>query len=171
VGQSLPIGPRRGTSGIVAPPCQSGPLSQDVYSRRPAPLERRVVLWRTLDPNQSLLLLVARLFSRGACTYRRDQHLNSGVRFAKCRWTCGVPSPCRPTRPRLSPVTACSRFLSDASEAHRSYATQRREKRWESEAHFDRGEPHTRLCRAGGRLVTTGPPSASRQGEHDTFRG
>ena len=71
----------------------------------------------------------------------------------------------------MSPEATGSRIVPDASEAHRSYAAQRREQRRESVAHLDTGEPQSRLCRAGGLLVTTGPPSASRQGERDIHKG
>ena len=38
-------------------------------------------------------------------------------------------------------------------------------------AHLASGEPRSRLCRVGGRGVTTGPPSASRPGERDPCGG
>jgi hypothetical protein len=38
-------------------------------------------------------------------------------------------------------------------------------------AHLASEGPQTRLCRVGGRMVTTGPPSASRQGEHRARAG
>jgi len=61
-------------------------------------------------------------------------------------WICGQAP--REDRGRgLSLATTCSRFLSAASETHRSNATRRREQRQESVAHFDRGS-HGPACAA-----------------------